>query len=100
MQFAAVLAVAFTFWGGPPPDCERVEVVPVASMPEYIGYADYNGGDCKILITRSLAEPWRCGVMVHEVGHLYGYEHSTDPRNVMYAGPKLFIPRICKRRHV
>ncbi len=28
--------------------------------------------------------PMYCTVMVHEIGHLYGFQHSPDPNNVMY----------------
>jgi hypothetical protein len=43
---------------------------------------------CLLYVDRSLAEPQQfgaaCGVMVHEVGHLYGHGHSDDPLSAMY----------------
>lgn len=41
---------------------------------------------CKITLNQSQAFDWPmfCTVMVHEIGHLVGQQHSTDSTSVMY----------------
>jgi hypothetical protein len=92
--------LATIFWGERPP-CASIELIATAhlELEGVIGEATH-GEHCRIAVTRTLAEPWRCAVVIHEDGHLFGFEHSTDPRNIMYAGPTMPIPGICKRRGV
>lgn len=37
-------------------------------------------------LSRELNMMDRCTTFVHEYGHLLGYDHNADPRNVMYSG--------------
>lgn len=97
--------VATEFWHKTPTNCTSLdrEIVPDEAMPdEAEGWATIatEPTPCVLYIRRTLAEPrWferACAVMLHEVGHLLGYEHSADPANVMY--PEVVaIPGICQR---
>lgn len=98
-------SAAVGWWGETPTNCTSLdrEIVDDAAMPEEAeGWATVATvpTPCVLYIDRTLAVPrWferACAVMIHEVGHLLGYEHSTDLRNVMY--PEVVaIPGICDR---
>lgn len=68
--------------------------------PEVFGLASWMQNDdgsrshCIARINPGLPEPDRCSVTVHEVGHLAGQVHSTDPKSVMYpvATPENIYP--------
>lgn len=97
--------VAVEFWHTAPSNCTSLdrEIVPDAMMPEGAeGWATIPARPtpCVLYIRRTLAAPrWferACAVMIHEVGHLLGYQHSADPANVMY--PEVVaIPGVCDR---
>lgn len=99
-------SVATRWWGETPTECSSLdrEIVADDEMPEDTeGWATIPGDEpvpCVLYIRRALAAPRSferaCAVTLHEVGHLLGYDHSDDPRNVMY--PDLVaIPAVCFR---
>jgi hypothetical protein len=97
--------VAVGFWHASPVDCTTLDrqIVPVAAMPEGAeGWATIPAqpGPCVLYLSRTLAAPrWferACAVLIHEVGHLLGFQHSADPANVMF--PEVVaIPGTCWR---
>ena len=39
-----------------------------------------------------------CQIVIHEIGHLLGHHHSSDPFDVMYPVASVFNrPRVCHR---
>jgi hypothetical protein len=93
-------------WNGPPTGCSSIdfEIVGESSLGEGIeGWATIpptNGEPipCVLYIVRKLAQPdffpRACAVLRHEDGHLHGFEHSSDPRSIMY--PSItYIPSQC-----
>lgn len=94
--------VALRYWDGPPPNCTSIamNIVSDDSIPGLWGEATVPSSPvpCELNISRTLAprKAFRaaCAVMVHEVGHLHGYQHDPNPRSVMH-DPITFIPRMC-----
>lgn len=103
LELAYKLAVKH--WGEPE-GCVSIDrqIVPNGALGEHQGEATKpEPGEhlaCYLHIIRELAAPrmWgrACAVMFHEVGHLNGFDHSADPRSLMY--PTIpFVPSACWR---
>lgn len=86
--------MAIRHWGGEPTGCTSVdrEIVNDDELSDALGEASVPGpGEripCFLYIRAELATPQlfirACAVMRHEVGHLEGFEHSSDPNSIMY----------------
>ena len=55
------------------------------------GWAPYTGNDSDVTISsRALGVPGRNEyVLIHEFGHVLGFDHSDDPRSVMYGQSRI-----------
>lgn len=109
LNFAYDLATAY--WGEQPVACATLDrqIVPPGSLGNpFIGAisgratqvppgAAPESVNCFLYIDRAYAEPiifdLLCAVMVHNVGHLLGYEHSPDPHSVM--NENIPVPPLC-----
>lgn len=86
-----------------PPPCGHVTLKWSDTIVDATWVADADWGayalpdQCEIVFKW---EAWQwsgpiiCTAMVHEYGHLMGFEHSTDPRSIMFPGWN-FVPRRC-----
>lgn len=98
MSLLALFTAAVAFWGqGNLPACGQPQLQ-VQKMSAYDGLAYRD--TCRVIISSSAADlyfsprQYRCAVVFHEVGHLYGMNHSE--RGVM-AAPITMAPPICWR---
>ena len=57
--------------------------------PEVVHVWTTLADDCTIYLNPSLRNDpvGRCTAIIHAWGHLVGFHHSADPRNVMYVTP-------------
>lgn len=81
--------LANVYWGGPSPLCSSVTIESdeFLAEPGVIGQATIPseaGTECSIKMKPGLSMYVQCYTMVHEDGHLHGYEHSLDPASIMY----------------
>jgi hypothetical protein len=109
LDFAYELAVHY--WGQDPSACATIdkevvphgglgtlETAPIAGLATQVpAQAPAGSVSCILWIDRSYAQPvvfsGLCAVMIHEVGHLLGMSHSSDPASVMNENPP--IPPLC-----
>lgn len=78
---------AIEWWGGAPADCATVELRRGAVSPGEMAFAEppYKPESaCGIEVKEGEEGCWLAETMRHEVGHLRGLGHSTDPHSVMY----------------
>jgi hypothetical protein len=101
MNFA--FRISREHWGGFP-NCTSIrrEIVPDGSLGDHQGEATLaiEQGPCELEILREQARATEfehmCALMIHEGGHLRGFDHSTDPRSIMF--PEInFVPPVCMR---
>lgn len=90
----AAYQVAVEYWGGPPTDCATISkfraptIIAEGQLAQGVATRPIEPGeDCAIGIRSGLSTWATCAVTVHEVGHLRGLEHTTDPASPMYVGP-------------
>ena len=95
----AAFTIAVEYWGGPAARCrsttkimapvlfakdsEGEEEVGVGGMST-IPYLSQPPINCFILLRSGMTFAQDCYVATHEVGHLHGFGHSTDPASIMY----------------
>lgn len=85
VDIPAALAVAEAAWPGV---CQPI-IIEQADLTALHGSADAVLGGSPCVVTLDLSWPawsqaYMCSVMVHEVGHLDGQMHSSDPASPMY----------------
>lgn len=94
------LNAANHYWHGLPNTCPKtfVSVVADGGSPEAGNYRE--PGFCIVWINTTYGPysgPVMCKLIIHEVGHLRGLQHSTSPRSVMYTPfHEKPIPRGCR----
>jgi len=92
---ATYMQIAAGFWGQTPhctgPNGESIAPYAIFGVdpdPRVAAWAESPG--CRIWLQRGQwpapANEQQCDVIVHEWGHLLGYDHSPDPGNIMYGG--------------
>lgn len=75
---------------------ERWDVCPFELMTHVLmgpSMAWADSANCRVWFSPSWHEHgwrWRCTWLAHEVGHLAGRSHSSDPNHLMYPAPKQY----------
>lgn len=89
------IAVADAHWPGSRcQGIERIDWVTTIPGPDVVGYAE--PATCQVeinwqaILTTAPTPDYLCTIIEHEFGHLAGYEHSTNPLDVMY--PTVVMP--------
>lgn len=94
--------LAAEHWGEPNCTSVDMEIVPNGSLGDLQGEATIatEPEPCFLYLVRKLADPRNfglaCAVEFHEVGHLTGHVHSSNPRSIMFP-EVMFIPGPCER---
>lgn len=77
------LPVARAQWPGSPcTESEQVILRDDAEVPA--GKAGMAFSNCRVGLISGLTDYAFCAVLTHELGHLAGQDHSTDPESIMY----------------
>jgi hypothetical protein len=83
----------------------HVETEPAWSMGKFLATTDAaflgRAGNCRIEVRHWLAPCTRFYVLAHELGHLFGYEHVSDPSSIMQPkyDPEL-AAELCQERGI
>lgn len=73
-------------------DSEGHNILGTISGPQWIGSG---WSPCGIVVVEDTNYVNECITIAHEVGHLLGFDHSTDPHNIMYptgADGQIYLP--------
>jgi Matrixin len=86
-EIAHFVPVARSLWPGSP--CAGRESIAVVDASDgWVGHAYRDA--CRVEVLRTVRRgQWLCKVLVHEFGHLAGYDHVNDRGSIMYRSSAL-----------